>query len=662
MIMAKIRILLAENDADFRDILAQFLTGAGYYVATASSPEEATAKLQTEYFHLAILDMRLRNDLDNKDRTGLQIAKWVAPALPKLILTKFPHHEDVVEVMKPRPEGLPAAVDYLNKKKRLPEILTAIQEAIEKHLQFNWNLVIQQETASLTLAHLVHTLEPNVAPASLAERIEEIGDLFRHIFQEYDQITLHDLLLTTPDCVHLALYAHAENGLPNQFVLVCGPVAAIKQIAANYETALPRRVRQAHLPQGEVAETVHFAAVAYQVVTLTLAESWPLYQVARQRPTAEVQAAVTHLYTDTLDVWHKNGRFLNRETDLTTFYRARLAEQGYDTTETAVQAQVAALCHQLTQVGLGPITTTSQQLSLSASNGQETLPNPAGNWLTLPVAGEAQWGMTHGQVDLDTVLVTETGQSWLLNFSQAGEGPLVHDFVSLEAAIWLRLPQIADLATTSTLLHKWLPHFPFLSPGTTADRPSDDLTPAWLVLVGHIRQLAQQQTGCGVQTYLTALLFQLAQPLLRFEPMRLYHRERLAAYMRALLGMAVLCRHLTQTPPNETATDLPQQAHHSLWIDDINKVVWVEGKQIELTIQDFQILSYLYQHTGKLCDRKSIVEEGLGEVYDELDLEQSRLNSAMSRLRQKIEPDARNARYLITVRGHGYRLNLPKSR
>jgi DNA-binding response OmpR family regulator len=88
----------------------------------------------------------------------------------------------------------------------------------------------------------------------------------------------------------------------------------------------------------------------------------------------------------------------------------------------------------------------------------------------------------------------------------------------------------------------------------------------------------------------------------------------------------------------------------------------VEGKQIELTIQDYEILSYLYRHAGKLCDRRAIVEEALGEVYDEFDPEQSRLNSAISRLRQKIEPDARNVRYLLTVRGHGYKLNVSETR
>jgi DNA-binding response OmpR family regulator len=85
-------------------------------------------------------------------------------------------------------------------------------------------------------------------------------------------------------------------------------------------------------------------------------------------------------------------------------------------------------------------------------------------------------------------------------------------------------------------------------------------------------------------------------------------------------------------------------------------MVWVEGQSIDLTMQEFQILNYLYEHDGQLCERQAIVENALGEVYDEFDPEQSRLNSAMSRLIQKVEPDPKNRKYFTTVRGRGYKL------
>ena len=84
----------------------------------------------------------------------------------------------------------------------------------------------------------------------------------------------------------------------------------------------------------------------------------------------------------------------------------------------------------------------------------------------------------------------------------------------------------------------------------------------------------------------------------------------------------------------------------------------VAGRRIDLTPQEFDILAHLYKHAGQLCLRRTIVEEALGEEFKEAITEETRLNSAMSRLRQKIEPDPDHPKYFITVRGHGYKLML----
>jgi DNA-binding response OmpR family regulator len=39
-------------------------------------------------------------------------------------------------------------------------------------------------------------------------------------------------------------------------------------------------------------------------------------------------------------------------------------------------------------------------------------------------------------------------------------------------------------------------------------------------------------------------------------------------------------------------------------------------------------------------------------------LEEGRLNSTMSRLRKKVEPNPSHPKYIIAVRGEGYRLEL----
>jgi DNA-binding winged helix-turn-helix (wHTH) protein len=84
--------------------------------------------------------------------------------------------------------------------------------------------------------------------------------------------------------------------------------------------------------------------------------------------------------------------------------------------------------------------------------------------------------------------------------------------------------------------------------------------------------------------------------------------------------------------------------------------VYVDGKPAPaLTNLEYRLLLLLYGHMGKICDKYEVVESVWGEAYiDEVD--DARIEKLVSRVRQKIEPDPANPRYLITVRGRGYKL------
>ena len=84
--------------------------------------------------------------------------------------------------------------------------------------------------------------------------------------------------------------------------------------------------------------------------------------------------------------------------------------------------------------------------------------------------------------------------------------------------------------------------------------------------------------------------------------------------------------------------------------------VWVDSRQTPtLTDLEYRLLLLLYGRLNKNCDKYQIVEAVWGEDYiDQVD--DARIDKLLSRLRAKIEPEPRNPRYLITVRGRGYKL------
>jgi hypothetical protein len=83
---------------------------------------------------------------------------------------------------------------------------------------------------------------------------------------------------------------------------------------------------------------------------------------------------------------------------------------------------------------------------------------------------------------------------------------------------------------------------------------------------------------------------------------------------------------------------------------------WVDGVRIPtLTDLEYRLLLLLYGRLGKICDKYQIVEVVWGESYiDRVD--DARIEKLVSRLRAKLERDPSNPRYLITVRGRGYKL------
>lgn len=89
-------ILVADNDPDTLAAVRFNLKMVGYQVVTASSPTQALQMLEEQIFHLAIIDLRLKNDKD-LEYSGLDVAEKVPAHIPFIIYTAF---EDTLAIKK----------------------------------------------------------------------------------------------------------------------------------------------------------------------------------------------------------------------------------------------------------------------------------------------------------------------------------------------------------------------------------------------------------------------------------------------------------------------------------------------------------------------------------------------------------------------------------
>ena len=90
-----------------------------------------------------------------------------------------------------------------------------------------------------------------------------------------------------------------------------------------------------------------------------------------------------------------------------------------------------------------------------------------------------------------------------------------------------------------------------------------------------------------------------------------------------------------------------------LTIDDTSRQVTMGGSAVHLTSSEYGILMLLARHPGKAFSRQAI----LAALWDESPVGDERaIDVHIHNMREKLEPDAKNPTYLLTVRGFGYRL------
>lgn len=89
-----------------------------------------------------------------------------------------------------------------------------------------------------------------------------------------------------------------------------------------------------------------------------------------------------------------------------------------------------------------------------------------------------------------------------------------------------------------------------------------------------------------------------------------------------------------------------------LSVDLVRRIVRLNGAEIKLSPKEYDILRALVQHAGKVLTHNFLMKQVWGEVQDV-----QYLRVYVRQLRQKIEPDPEQPRYIRTETGVGYRLS-----
>jgi two-component system response regulator RegX3 len=119
------------------------------------------------------------------------------------------------------------------------------------------------------------------------------------------------------------------------------------------------------------------------------------------------------------------------------------------------------------------------------------------------------------------------------------------------------------------------------------------------------------------------------------------HRELLARIR------AVLRRRAEPEEPSSTALEAGP-----VRMDVDRHRVTVSGEQVQLPLKEFELLEILLRNAGRVLTRQQLIDRVWGADYVG---DTKTLDVHVKRLRAKVEPQPKSPRYLMTVRGLGYK-------
>jgi predicted component of type VI protein secretion system len=117
------------------------------------------------------------------------------------------------------------------------------------------------------------------------------------------------------------------------------------------------------------------------------------------------------------------------------------------------------------------------------------------------------------------------------------------------------------------------------------------------------------------------------------------------------------CCKFTFVGADATAPVILDEAEPGLRMDLESKRVWVAGEELDppLSLAQYRLLALLYDEPGRVYSRDEVVEA----VWPEDDREgisEQAIDALARRLRERLAEADPDSQYVVTVRGHGFRL------
>jgi CheY-like chemotaxis protein len=491
------RVLAVENDVHFRHSLQVLLEANGYRVFGAGTADEGMLIATRKRVHVAVLDIRLKNDPDRDDMSGLVLARELDPLIIKIMMSAYPN----VEVLRST-FGDVSAFTFVDKEDPPGKLLEELAKAFDEKVKINFDLSIGWQ--GISLEEVARDIEIDDRPP--LEALEaEVDELLCKLFSQADEIQVSRLIpvdripsASQSGAVLLKVQPHFERtGWGTHMVVKLAARDKIEVEAVNYEQYVDGFIAGfRHTKIHHRVETHLLGGIIYTLVGTPIEECVDLGNFYAEHSASETVRVLEGLFKEICCHWYAN-RDPRRTHDMMQLY-ARPLKLKMDRLDTA-----------LAEAGLSDWA-GGRRVRHKIAGLKGRFFNPI-EWLgrTPNLPAQTSLCSTHGDMHSRNLLVDPDHHAWLIDFYRTGPGHLFRDLIELESDVKFTLLDVTDLPSLLRFESALLSADHFNDAPTIPSFEEPRLTKAFRVVQG-IRHIAGQlaDPGADMLDYYQGLLLQ----------------------------------------------------------------------------------------------------------------------------------------------------------
>jgi hypothetical protein len=534
-------------------------------------------------------------------------------------------------------------------------LIEEIERIFQSQVRINFGLRwLPAPGEELSLISLAAALMPGQSNDGFAARVTELDDLLRKALYTFDHARVLRLLWLEHGARACVLARCILSGQESTHIVLVSVRHADQPSAVRPPTA-----------SGQNHQTVHFAGCLIELDSdpNTLVALSDLYPTHDRR----LRAGLNHLLKSALHAqrW-KTSTSVMPDSDSPAVWRIQFMWPAVAAVARDLASAVDELCAALAHHDW-LIQTRDELMSIQVGSTElPYLPHMVSVMArAAALIKDNEDAVSPGPIDVRHVLMDGADRTWLVEPHLAAPAPMEWDFAAVEASLRFDLARRAaddDWLRNRGEAYEFELHLRLQGNVIRGPSGADDMLPghrAIAAAVGEVRRRALE-AGVDADRYRACLFAQMSRRILALPKSALAREEAFTA-ASLLVASAMLAADLSGHQ-DAALPAIERIAGEAIVVEDAQRrIVQVLGKRLKpLSPLEFALLDFLLKRRNKVCSFEDIFADVFKQKWTGSRSQRSQLQVAAARLKDAIEPDRANPRFIKSEHSQGYWIDLPE--